>query len=239
MPPPMDNYGLTKLVKKIEDKQNEESSRLRGVETGDEIHVLDSFKSKKDNKAMYKWRRAEVVGKRGTEIDIHFVGWSESWDETIDVSEQPQRIRHGDEEVPRGHVDANGDVLLISCRRVPPSWSGSSVERKMQASTSRLDLIESEIKRVEAEFQKKWSEQNDYDMEGEEEFIELEKKWSKKEDEYKIIIALQESKIEDMAKRQKQLIEKMEKLEERMLNVEFPPIPPKNVNPFDLFIKAN
>ena len=55
----MDNYGLTKLVKKIEDKQNEESSRLRGVETGDEIHVLDSFKSKKDNKAMYKFTKEQ------------------------------------------------------------------------------------------------------------------------------------------------------------------------------------
>lgn len=30
------------------------------LETGDQIHVLDSFKSKKDNRAKYKWRRAEV-----------------------------------------------------------------------------------------------------------------------------------------------------------------------------------
>lgn len=53
---------------------------------------------------------------RGVEIDIHFVGWHESWDETIDVSEEPQRIRHGDEEVPRGHVDSNGDSMASASR---------------------------------------------------------------------------------------------------------------------------
>ena len=79
------------------------------LKTGEEIHILDSFKSQKSNRTLYKWRRAVVIAMEGTEIEIHFVGWRKRWDETIDISKQPHRVRLGDEVVPRGHVDANGD----------------------------------------------------------------------------------------------------------------------------------
>ncbi len=162
----------------------------------------------------------------GEDVDIYLMGTSDRTSCTRDLHFVKRKAK-----------ESTGPTLL-------------ALDRAMQSKTAKLEIFERRIKdveewtvkrinKVEAEFQKKWSEQMDYDMEGEEEFIELEKKWSKKEDEYKIIIALQESKIEEMAKTQKQLIEKMEKLEERMINVEFPPIAPKIVNPFDLFIKTN
>ena len=133
---------------------------------------------------------------------------------------------------PRDYYKTSYDLHFVK-RKAKESTSSRvlALERTMQSRTCRLEILERRINDTNEKINNT-NNRIDYDM-------EMEDEWSKKEEEYKIIIALQESKIEDMAKRQKQLIEKMEKLEERMLNVEFPPIPPKNVNPFDLFIKAN
>ncbi len=58
----------------------------------------------------------------------------------------------------------------------------------------------------------------------EEALKQRDEEWKKKEEEYKNRIILQEFQIEEMANRQKQLIERMEKLEEHMINVNFPPV---------------
>jgi hypothetical protein len=115
---------------------------------GSIIHVLDSFTSKKDKRPKYKWRDAEVVNIIGTEVGIHFCGWHESWDETIDVADEPQRIRNGDEEVAKGHVNADGDAeSTVAVSRQARERSMRQAREQIPGAAERLSHGEEEQER--------------------------------------------------------------------------------------------
>ena len=58
-----------------------------------QIDVQDIYKPKNKPNVIYKWRPGEVKAVNGPHIDIHYVGWGEEWDETIDISVESKRIR--------------------------------------------------------------------------------------------------------------------------------------------------
>jgi ubiquitin carboxyl-terminal hydrolase 2/21 len=157
------NAGKQQHVQEVKTRRKSKGGRKKGssvrqhmhfdLSTGDTIHVLDSFTSKKDNCAKYKWRDAEVVQIRGTEVDIHFCGWHESWDETIDVAEESQRIRHGEEEVPTGHVNAYGDAeATVGVRRQERERTTQQAGMQIPGATERLSLGEDEHQGAEADY---------------------------------------------------------------------------------------
>ncbi len=69
--------------------------------------------------------------------------------------------------------------------------------------------------------------------ETEKELNQRDEEWKQKEEEYKNRISLQEFQIEEMANRQKQLIEKMEMFSISCFNLLHTPLKPVLVNPFD------
>jgi hypothetical protein len=66
-----------------------------------QIDVQDIYKPKNKPNVVYKWRPGEVKDVNGPHVLIHYVGWSEEWDEVIDTSVESRRIRPAGSQLPR------------------------------------------------------------------------------------------------------------------------------------------
>jgi hypothetical protein len=66
-----------------------------------QIDVQDIYKAKNKPNVIYKWRPGEVKDVNGPHVLVHYVGWSEEWDEVIDTSVESRRLRPAGSQLPR------------------------------------------------------------------------------------------------------------------------------------------
>ena len=75
-----------------------ENGKKHGYVVGDKVLVLDQFISKKTNMLQTKWRKASVLQEDGGKVEIHFDGWSDTWNFWLDlnVPEDRKRLQNSD-----------------------------------------------------------------------------------------------------------------------------------------------
>eukprot|EP01041_Mallomonas_annulata_P007712 gene7712-15781_t len=94
------SYLLTGTLPSIEseDIDNEQSTPSNKMSTfylGQKVDVQDIFRSKKTKNILTKWRSAEITSIEGTIIRVHYFGWDEQWDESLDMQTEGHRVVPG------------------------------------------------------------------------------------------------------------------------------------------------
>jgi hypothetical protein len=66
-----------------------------GFSIGKEVDVQDVFLAKGRKEIKSKWRKAKIIDMTEDTIRVHYIGWDDRWDETIDLNRDGDRIKAG------------------------------------------------------------------------------------------------------------------------------------------------
>eukprot|EP00639_Heterosigma_akashiwo_P012852 CAMPEP_0206365754 /NCGR_PEP_ID=MMETSP0294-20121207/3054_1 /ASSEMBLY_ACC=CAM_ASM_000327 /TAXON_ID=39354 /ORGANISM="Heterosigma akashiwo, Strain CCMP2393" /LENGTH=430 /DNA_ID=CAMNT_0053811707 /DNA_START=424 /DNA_END=1713 /DNA_ORIENTATION=+ len=75
--------------------QSEDSWASLALEynVGDQVDVLDFYKSSTTGQLKQKWRPAEIITSKKSRVRIHYQGWPDKWDEDIPAKDWARRLR--------------------------------------------------------------------------------------------------------------------------------------------------
>lgn len=122
---------------------------------GKEVDVQDVFLAKGRKEIKTKWRKAKIIDvPSSTTIRVHYIGWDDRWDETIDFNRDPDRIKPGGtmtalfkaKSMKPAASFANKSDSNINRTRIEKSMSlnvGSSSPRELSRSKSQSNASDS------------------------------------------------------------------------------------------------